>query len=86
MIWARASIGWPARSRTHSLTTLLLAPETRGDFAQQLVLFLPPRFQCPREDLLKMIAVVHRGVKEDNVGARFGSRKFVLQGWMTIDR
>ena len=31
--------------------TLLDAPETRGDFAQLLILFLPPRFQCPREDL-----------------------------------
>lgn len=33
-----------------------------------------------------MIAVVHGGVKEDNVGAIFGSREFVLQSWMTIDR
>jgi len=63
---------------------LLLAVKTSGDFAQQLILFLPPRFQCPREDLLKMIAVVHCGVKEDNVGALFGSREFVLQGWITI--
>jgi hypothetical protein len=62
------------------------APETRGDFAQQLLLFLPPRFQCPREDLLKMIAVVHGGVKENNISALFGSREFVLQGWMTIRR
>ena len=60
--------------------------ETSRDFVQQLILFLPPRFQCPREDLLKMIAVVHGGVKEDNVGAIFGSREFVLQSWMTIDR
>ena len=37
------------------MTTLLLAPETRGDFAQQLILFLPPRFQCPSEDLLKIL-------------------------------
>ena len=74
MIWAGASIGWPARRGLNSVTTLLLAPETRGDFAQQLILFLPPRFQCPREDLLKMIAVVHGGVKENNVGALFGSR------------
>ena len=66
--------------------TLLLAPETRGDFARQLILFLPPRFQCPREDLLKMIAVGHGGMKEDNVGALFGSREFVLESWMTIDR
>ena len=33
-----------------------------------------------------MIAVVHGGVKENNVGALFGSREFVLQSWMTIDR
>ena len=33
-----------------------------------------------------MIAVGHGGVKEDNVGALFGSREFVLQSWMTIDR
>ena len=32
-----------------------------------------------------MIAVVHGGVKKDNVGAIFGSRYFVLQGWMTGD-
>ena len=30
-----------------------------------------------------MIAVVHGGVKEDNVGALFGSREFVLPDWMT---
>ncbi len=62
-----------SRARTDRVITLLFAPETRGDFAQQLILFLPPRFQCPREDLLKMIAVVHGGVKENNaafVGAR----------------
>jgi len=47
------------------------APETRSDFAHQLILFLPPRFQCPRKDLLKMIAVVHGGVKENDVGALF---------------
>jgi hypothetical protein len=33
-----------------------------------------------------MIAVVHGGVKEDNVGALFGSREFVLQGGMSIRR
>ena len=57
----------------HSVTTLLFAPETRGDFAQQLMLFSPPRFQCSGEDLLKIIAVVYDGVKENNVGALFGS-------------
>jgi hypothetical protein len=51
----------------------LFAAKRSGDFVQQLVLFLPPRFQCPGKDLLKMIAVVHDGVKEDNVGALFGS-------------
>ena len=60
-------------ARTDRVTMLLFAPETRSDFAQQLILFLPPRFQCPREDLLKMIAVVHSGVKENNVGTLFGS-------------
>jgi hypothetical protein len=74
-----------ARVRIDRVTMLLFASETRGDFAHQLSLFLPPRFQCPRENLLKMIAVVHGGVKENNVGAFFGSREFVLQGWMTID-
>ena len=68
-----------------SQMTLFLVAKTSRDFVQQLVLFLPPRFQCPREDLLKMNAVVHGGVKENNVGAFFGSREFVLQGWMTID-
>ena len=33
-----------------------------------------------------MIAVVYGGVKENNVGALFGSREFVLQSWMTMDR
>ena len=32
-----------------------------------------------------MIAVVYGGVKENNVGALFGSREFGLHGWMTID-
>lgn len=64
---------------------VLFAAKTSGDFAQQLILFLPPRFQCPREDLLKMIAIVHGGVKENNVGSFFGSGQFVLQGRMTID-
>jgi hypothetical protein len=53
--------------------TLLFAPETRSHFAQQLILFLPPRFQRPREDLLKIVAVIYGGVKENNVGALFGS-------------
>jgi hypothetical protein len=55
------------------VTTLFFAVETRCDFAEQLILFLPPRFQCPGEDLLKVIAVVNGGVKENNVGALFGS-------------
>ena len=57
--------------RTDRVTMLLFAPKTRGDFAQQFILVLPPRFQCPREDLLKMIAVVHSGMKENNVGTLF---------------
>ena len=44
---------------------LLLAAKSLGNFAEQLVLFLPPRFQCPREDLLEMVAVVDGRVKED---------------------
>ena len=32
-----------------------------------------------------MIAVVHGGVKENNVGALSGCGEFVLQGWTTID-
>ena len=86
MIWARSvnRISF-SRARTEHVTTLLLTPETSGDFVQQLVLFLPPRFQRPCKDLLKMIAVVYGGVKENNVGALFGSREFGLHGWMTID-
>ena len=52
---------------------LLFAAKTPGDFVQQLILFFPSRFQCPRKDLLKMIAVVHGGMNENNVGALFGS-------------
>ena len=44
------------------MSGLFLAPETSGDFVQQLVLFLPSRFHHPREDLLKLIAVVHGGM------------------------
>jgi hypothetical protein len=54
---------------------LLFGAKTCRDFAEQFILFLPPRFECPREDLLKMIAVVHGGVK-DNLGAVFGSGDF----------
>ena len=38
-----------------SQMTLFLVAKTSRDFVQQLVLFLPPRFQCPREDLLKIL-------------------------------
>ena len=31
------------------LIALLVTPETRGDAAQLLILFLPPRFQRPHE-------------------------------------
>ena len=54
-----------SRARINRVTTLLFAAETSRNFAQQLILFLPPRFQCPREDLLEMVAVVDGGVKED---------------------
>jgi hypothetical protein len=42
-----------ACARTEHVTTLLLAPETRGDFAQQLVLLFPAGLNCPRVDSLK---------------------------------
>jgi hypothetical protein len=52
---------------------LFLAAKSSSNFAEQLVLFLPPRFQCPDKDLLKMVAVVPGGMKENNVGSVFGS-------------
>jgi len=64
---------------------LLFAAKTSGDFAAQLILFLPPRFQCPGEDLLEMVAIVYGGMKENNVGSLFSSAQFVLQGWMIVD-
>ena len=75
-----------SRTRINHVTTLLFPPETRGDFVQQFVLFLPPRFQCPGKDLLKMIAVVHGGVKTNHVGAVFRPSYFVLQTGVTVDR
>jgi len=60
-------------SLTHRLTTLLFASETRGDFAQQFILFLPAGFKSPRENLLEMIAVIQGGMKKNNVAALFGS-------------
>ena len=54
--------------------------------AEQLVLFLPPRFECPCEDLLEMIVIIHGGMKKNNVCALFCAAYFVLQSRMTIDR
>ncbi len=61
------------RVRTEHVTTLLLAPETRGDFAQQLVLLFPAGLNCPRVDSLKMVAVVYGNVEQNDVGTLFGS-------------
>ena len=52
---------------------LLFAPETRGDFAEQLVLLFPAGLNCPRVDSLRMVAVVYGGVKQYDVGTLFGS-------------
>ena len=60
-------------ARIDHVIALLFAAKTSRNLAEQLILFLPPRFQCPREDLLKMIAVVDGDVKENNVGALFAS-------------
>ena len=52
---------------------LFLAVKSTGNFAQprkRSGLF-PARFERPREDLLKMIAVVDGGMKKNNVGAFF---------------
>ena len=51
-------------ARTDRVTTLLLAPETRCDFAQQLVLLFPAGLDCPRDDSLKMVAVVYGSVEK----------------------
>lgn len=75
-----------SRARTDCVIALLFAASTFRDVAEQLILFLPPRFQRPRENLLEMIAGIHGGLKENNVGAIFGSGYFVLQSGMTIDR
>ena len=64
---------------------LLFAPETSGDFAEQLVLLFPAGLNCPRVDSLKMVAVVYGSVEKNNVSALFGSRELVLQGGMSID-
>ena len=56
---------------SHNQITLFFAAKIFGNFAQQLVLSLLPGLKCPREDLLKMIAILHRGVEENNVGALF---------------
>jgi Probable Zinc-ribbon domain len=45
----------------------------KGNFAQLLVLLLPARLERPGEDLLKMVAVIYRGVKKHNVGVVFRS-------------
>ena len=50
---------------------LFLAAKSSGNFAQLFVLLLPAGFEGPGEDLLKMIAIVHGGVKKNNVGALF---------------
>jgi len=63
---------------------LFLAVKSLGNFARELILFFPPRFECSGKDLLEMIAVVYGGMKKNNVGALFGSGSFVLQGWMTV--
>src|SRR2546430_14009363 len=65
---------------------LLLAAEGSGNFAQHFVLLLPARLKSPREDLLELAAVVHGGMKKDNVGPFFGSTYFILQSGMPLDR
>ena len=60
-----------SRARTDRVTMLLFAPETRGDFAKQLVLLFPAGLNCPRVDSLKMVAVVYSSMKKNNVGAVF---------------
>ena len=52
---------------------LFLAVKSLGNFARELLLLLPPRFQRPGKDLLEMIALVDGGMKKNNVGAFFGS-------------
>src|SRR5437764_11279714 len=65
---------------------LLLAAKSSGNFAQQLVLLRPAGLERPSEDLLEIIAVIHGGVKKNDVGALFCPVYFVLQSGMTIDR
>ena len=62
-----------ACAQTEHVTTLLLAPETRGDFAEQLVLLFPAGLNCPRVDSLKMVAVVYGSVEQNDIGTLFGS-------------
>jgi hypothetical protein len=50
---------------------LFLTLESCSNFAQHLVLLWPARLECPGEDLLKMIALIHGGMKKNNVGAVF---------------
>ena len=57
----------------HDQMTLSLAMKTSGNFAQQFIPLLPARLECPGEDLLKMIAVIHGSMKKNNVGAVFRS-------------
>ena len=59
---AVSGIAYRRLARTDPVTRLLFAAKASRHFAQKFILFLPSRFQCPREDLLKMIAVVHGGV------------------------
>jgi hypothetical protein len=68
----------PRQVSSGGCSILVTTVKSSGNFAQQFVLLLPGRLECPRENLLKTIAVVHGGVKEDNVGALFGSREFVV--------
>ena len=61
-----------------SQVALFLAVEAASSFAQQIILFLPARLERPGEDLLEMIAVVHRRV-EKNPGP-FAKKCWVLFG------
>jgi hypothetical protein len=51
--------------------SLFLAVKGPGNFAQLFVLILPAGFECPGEDLLKMITVIHDSMNKNNVGAVF---------------
>ena len=77
MIGQQTSRRYAAFARSHPAIivkiVLLLAAKGLGNFAEQLVLILPAGLECPHENLLEMIAVIHGGVKENNVSAFFGS-------------